>query len=239
MKNFLGALAFAAAFTFAQSASALIITATLDSFESTPITVAGVGTGGGRGSFTLTGSDVAIPTSLASVLDASFQAVCLEPDSFVTTGTEYRFLVTDLAFAPTTMGGMGAAREALVETVLGRVGATTVEALDLTGVGLATAMLYEAGYESAVNALDLTAGTAVVTGTGSAGAQVALTSADPLVTSVDAFALINLGPVGASTRAVFEGQDFVVFTASAVPSPVPLALMGIGMLGLVGLRKKA
>ena len=238
MKNFLGALAFATAFTFAQSASALIITATLDSFESTPISVSGIGTGGGRASFTLTGSDAVIPTNLSSVLDASFQAVCLEPNEFISTGVEYQFLVTDLAFAPTATGGMGVAREALVEAVLGRLGVTTVEAMDLTRVGAVTGLVYEAGYEASANPLDLGAGTAVVTGVGTAEAQVALASFDPQLTNVDAFALINLGPVGGfTTRTVFQGQDFVVTQASVVPSPGPLALMGFGMLGLVGLRK--
>ena len=228
----------AAALLFSAQAQALIITATLDSFESTPITVSSVGTGGGRGTFTLTGSDVVIPTNLASVLDASFQAICLEPDSFVTTGVEYRFLVTDLSFAPTTTGGMGAAREAIVEAVLGRLGVTTVEAMDLTRVGAVTGLVYEAGYESAVNALDLGAGTAVVTGVGTADAQVALAGVNPALTNVDAFALINLGPAGGiATRNVFEGQDFVVTTFNVVPSPGPLALMGLGLLGLAGVRK--
>jgi hypothetical protein len=241
MKDFLGALAFATAFTFAQSASALIIEARLDSFESTPITVAGVGTGGGRGTFTLLGSDSVVPSNLASILDASFQAICLEPDSYITTGLTYSFFVTDLQFAPTTTGGMGAAREAAIEDALGRIGMTDVESLDLLGVSTVTAGVYEAGYESAVNALDLTSGTAVVTGAGAADAQAAIDGVgaySTMLTSVDAFALINLGPSGGfSSRTVFEGQDFMVTTASAVPSPAPLALFGMGMLGLVGMKR--
>ena len=240
MRNLLGALAFTAAFVWAQHASALIITATLDSFESTPQTVAGVGTGGGRGTFTLTGSDVPISAPLASILDDSFQAVCLEPEQFVTVGQSYQFRVTDLAFAPTSpnsTGGMGAVREALVENALGRQGVTTVEAMSLAGVAAATALVYEAGYESAVNSLDLTAGTAVVTGSGAVPAQNSLSGA--LVTNVDAYALINIGPGGFGTRSVWEAQDFFVTVAETVPSPGPLALMGLGLLGLMRLRGQA
>lgn len=237
MRNFLGALAFATGFFFAQHASALIITAKLDAFQSVPQTIQGVGTGGGRGTFSLIGSDAPIAGDLAEILDASFQAVCLEPDSFITTGQTYNFAVVDLAFAPTNgvPGGMGAVREGLVEKALGRQSVTTMEDLSVAGVAAVTALVYEAGYESAVNGLDLTAGTAIVTGSGAPAAQASL-SGNPL-TEVNAWALINLGPAGRRTRTVFEGQDFMVTVGSPVAAPGVMALFGIGLLGMARVFK--
>ncbi len=78
--------------------------------------------------------------------------------------------------------------------------------------------------------MDLTAGTAVVTGPGAAAAQASILGG-PVLTQVDAFALINLGPAGGfRARSVFEGQDFMVTTT--VPTPAPMALFGLGLIGL-------
>lgn len=240
MRNLVGAIAFAFGFSFAQHAAALTIDATLTGWEATPHTVAGVGTGGGRGQFSLVGSDAPITGALASVLDAQFYAVCMEPDQLVNIGATYRFNVVDLAFAPTSPAstqGMGAAREAAIETVLGRFGVTTVDDMSLTAVGRATALVYEAGYESAVNALDLTAGTAVVTGPQAGSVQVAL-GGGPVLTDVDAFALINVAQIGGfGVRTVYEAQDFMITTVN-VPEPGTIAMLGLGLLGLGYVRSK-
>lgn len=231
------ALLAAAIFTIAQSASALVITATLDSFEATPHTVVGVGTGGGRGNFTLVATDSPVPTTLSGILDQSFAAFCLEPNELVTVGQTYNFLVTDLADGPTSTGPMGVAREILVEVILGRLGVTTVEAMSLAGVSAATALTYEAGYEAAANPLDPVGGTAVVTGAGVPDVTLAL-AGGPQITDVDAYAMLNIGLVGApATRSLFTGQDFVVTTFNAVPIPGTLALLGLGLLGLTRVRK--
>lgn len=54
-------------------------------------------------------------------------------------------------------------------------------------------------------------------------------------TSYQAWALLNNGRV--NTRGVYRGQDFVFFEPQNVPEPMPLALMGLGMLGFIGVRK--
>lgn len=238
IRSMLGAMAFAALFFSAQHAAAVIITAKITAFENHPATVAGVGTGGGIATFSLVGSDAPIVGELSSIIDASFQAICLEPDSFISVGQTYDFLLTDLGAAPTVTGGMGAAREVLIEEILGRAGLVSVESLTSAQASAMTALLYEAGYEAAGNALDLSTGTAVVTGAGAPLASSYVASIGPKLFDVDAFALINLGPTGTSAFSVFEGQDFAVWTASPVPAPGALALIGVGFLGLVALRKR-
>ena len=245
IRNLLGALAFTACFAFAQSAAALVIQAKLTGFESTPMTVSGVGTGGGRGTFELLGADGPIPVGFEDILDASFQAVCLEPDSFVTVNQTYNFAVTDLAFAPTSAastGGMGAAREQFFEGLVSLGGFESVEALTGSQVFSATGMVYELGYETLGNTPDLLAGDTLISGPGTLAGQTLVTQylgGARGALEVDALALINLGPVGPSTFSVFEGQDFVVWNSRTVPTPGALALMGLGMIGLVAVRKRA
>ena len=246
MPYFIQAALAATLFCIAQSANALIVSVTLDSFEATPVTVTGVGTGGGRGNFTLNAANDVIPEQLANILDGEFSAICLEPNSFISTNQEYRFAVVPLAEGPTLgTGSMGPARQAAVEALIGRLGLGDASEINLQTVALMTAVLYEAGYEALINPLDVYNGVSVLSGNGTADAQLALNLAQPPMVDADAYALINLGPTNAiATRSVFEGQDFAVWTTSVntVGAPGIMALFGIGLMGLAGiirLREKA
>ena len=238
MPYFIQAALAAALFCIAQSANALIITAKLNNFESTPVTVSGIGTGGGRGTFDLISSTAPVSADLSSILDASFQAICLEPDSFITTGETYNFAVVDLAFAPTTTGGMGAARELLLEHIFGQLGIESVEDMTTMQVYRATALAYEAGYEDPINAMNMASGSAILSGLGVTEAQTALFNPATSTLDINAYALINLGYAsGPATRSVFEGQDFMVFSATEVGAPGVMALFGIGLMGLAGIKR--
>lgn len=239
MKHLLGALTFTVAFAFAQHAAALTIEARLDSFESTPVSAAGIanGSGGGRANFTITGGDSLVGTDV-DFLGTQFSALCLEPQEFISTNTTYRFSVVDLSAAPTSRpGGMGAGNAQWVDNFIRATGLTNVESI-ASGAGLAAMQMvaWEAAFETAgvfnrdAGLQTITAGGGSVSANGVVNALEA-TINGPALTGVESYALLNTGIVGGiGTRALFRGQDFMVF--EAVPTPAPMFLFGLGLMGL-------
>lgn len=228
----------AAALLFSAQAQALTIFASLDSFEGSDASINGGSPGGGRGTFSIVGGD-ALPQELAFLQDApTFEAICLEPQEFVSTGVTYVFNVVDLEAAPTNPGAMGAASATAFLEVMEFAGHTRVE--DITGVqqlSMAQIAAWEAAQELGPT-FDVAAGTAVVTGAGQGDVLSAQAVFDGS-TGLDGWGLLNVGTIGAiSTRTLYTAQDFVVFNET-VPTPGVLALMGLGLLGLVGVRRKA
>nr|MDJ0792550.1 hypothetical protein [Acidimicrobiia bacterium] len=81
-----------------------------------------------------------------------------------------------------------------------------------------------------VGPFDPTAGSAMVTGAGQANVVAASLLFDGL-TDLDGWGLRNVGIAGRpSFRTLYTGQDFAVF--NFVPTPAPLALFGLGLMGL-------
>ena len=238
MKNLIGATAFAVAFTFAQGAAALTIHAKLTAFEGTDASVNGGAPGGGIGTFEIVGGDALTP-NLSFLQDApSFEAICLEPQEFVTTGVTYQFQIVDLADAPTNPGAMGANSATAFLEVMEFAGFSRVE--DITGatpISYAQVAAWEAAQELGPT-FDVTAGTAVVTGAGQPDVITAQGVFDG-VTGLEGYGLLNVGVVGQpQLRTVYRGQDFGVF--NEVGAPGVMALFGIGLLGMARvLRGKA
>ncbi len=238
MKHLLGALAFTVAFTFAQHAAALTIFAKLESFEDAGVSFNGGTPGGGIGTFSIQGGD-ALPASLAFLQDApTFEAICLEPQEFVSTGVTYIFDVVDLSAAPTNPGPMGALKATAFLEAMELGGFDRVE--DITGatdLGYAQIAAWEAAQEL-VGPFDPTAGTAVVSGPGQGNVILSSFLFDG-ITDLDGWGLRNVGVVGPSLRTVYTGQDFAVF--NNVPTPAPMFLFGLGLiaLGYASRKKKA
>lgn len=232
-------------------AHAYIITAELDQFTSRSATIAGIGTGGGIGEFTVIGTDAG--SSGDPILDLifadgeTFLAFCLEPEEYVSRGITYQFELVDLALAPTSSnaGPMGATGEKWIEKVLSYTSYGNVDEL-VAGSTVSRqhafqAALYEAGYEDPIAAtFDFGAGDAVVTSAGALGAdltsdQVNANSFVPQASldEVNSYGLLNIASEGPGTRSLYTGQDFMVFTrAESVPEPDLAALMGLGLMGL-------
>jgi hypothetical protein len=214
-----------------------LIDARLTSFQSSDAIVNGVGPSGGIGTFQLlssvTGTDV-------DFLGAEFMAQCLEPDEYVAVGDTYRFEVVDLAQAPTsTQGGMGALKAGWLESIMGGLGFGSVEdvfaadAVVRSAIQMAT---YEAVYEQS-GTFSFTGGSTVLQGSGLAQTAAVQTALGGPVT-LDGFALLNRGLLSApDSRSLFRGQDFAVYNERSIPSPTPLALFGLGLLGMAGARK--
>lgn len=211
-------------------AGASFIDARLVSFQSTDANLNNTGPAGGIGTFELltdaTGTDV-------DLLGQTFMAQCLEPNEHVSVGNSYTFSVVALADAPTArIGGMGATNARWLELIMAGLGFESVDdvasasAVTRSAVQMAT---YEASFESS-GVFDYAAGSATLTGSGLA-ASGDIVSALGASTLLEGFALLNIGIAGApATRSIFTGQDFAVFNAAEVPTPLPLALMGIGLL---------
>lgn len=230
------------------AAQAIIIEASYSSFISRTSTIAGVGSGGGYGKFTVTSAPAATGDPLLdNLFSGEFLAYCLEPDETVSRNVTYSFELVDLASAPTSpsSGPMGTKGRDWIERI---IAATNYGTVDELVAGATTAReytfqmaLYEAGYETktaaAMFAFD--AGDTVISSVGSTAVDnaVHVTRANNVAldtSGVNTYALLNLGRTDARTTNV--GQDFFLFTRT-VPEPAPLALIGLSLLGL-GLTRK-
>ena len=228
-------LLLAALLVFAHQAAALTIHATLDSFEGTDASINGGTPGGGIGTFSIVGGDALTP-NLAFLQDApTFEAICLEPQEFVTTGTTYIFDVVDLKDAPTNPGPMGALKATRFLEVMEISGFSRVE--DITGavpVSLAQIAAWEAAQELGPT-FDVTAGSAILTGVGRPDVVLAQGLFDG-TTGLEGYGLRNIGILGGpALRTVYRGQDFAVFRTTPVATPSVMALLGLGLF-LLGRR---
>ena len=223
------------------AATALTIDAKLTGFQNSDVRLNGGAPAGGIGTFELM-TDVT--GTAADFLGGSFLAACLEPNEFVSVGNSYQFEFVDLSDAPTSVaGGMGLAAEAVVERIMTGLGwdsVADVVAAGLVGVSAMGMVLYEAAFETGP-LFDWTAGTAQVTGSGSALAGAVASHATSVATpTVEAYGLLNVASIPA-TRSIFTGQDFVVMQAAeeqvSAPGAALLMALGLGLLGVTRITR--
>ncbi len=211
------------------NAYALTIFAKLESFEGANTSFNGGSPGGGIGTFSIQGGDT-LSSNLAFLESApTFEAICLEPQEFISTGQTYVFNVVPLSAGPTNPGPMGVTKATAFLEAMEIGGFNRVE--DITGanaINFAQIASWEASQEL-VGGFDPTAGSAVVSGIGQ-GDVVAASLLFDGNTNLDGYALLNIGVVGPSLRTLYTGQDFAVF--NNVPTPAPLFLFGLGLIGV-------
>jgi hypothetical protein len=188
-----------------------------------------VGTTTGEFSFTQTGgNDVG--------LDSTFYAFCIEPREFVSQGSTYTYDLTTLDQGTTNIGGMGAAKAALISELLGRYYPDFTVALDAEHASAIQIAIWEIVRETS-GTLDVSAGNVIFA---SPADPAALALAQTYLSSLD-----GTGPMLNNIYALDEvgAQDVVVQiqgsqTESPAPEPVTFATMGAALIGLALLLRR-
>lgn len=175
-------------------------------------------------------------------IDSEFYSMCIEPNEYLQSG---KFELVDLALAPSSPGPMGAVKAAAIERIISGAGWLDFGEL-LADKEMLTAMsmlLWEAGSDPG-NPISRSAGNFTIAsnvlGAETKADLIQAFLADPQF-KVDAYAMVGYKTDRHGNRVYSNKQDFVLYRVTQfetnVPTPAPLALMGLGLIGMIGARK--
>jgi len=165
-----------------------------------------------------------------SGLAATFVAFCIEPREFVSGGSTYTYNLVPLDQGTTNIGGMGAAKAALLDELFGRYYPTFGAPLDAEHASALQIATWEIVRELPANPLNVSSGNISFRNPQDAPA---LTLAQTYLSSLN-----GQGPMAANLAALDEvgAQDVVVQLlpghALAAPEPASYATAGLALVGL-------
>jgi len=165
-------------------------------------------------------------------LGGTFYAFCIEPREFISPGQVVTYQWSALQDGTTNIGGMGAAKAALIDELFGRYQPQlngTISDLQASALQIS---IWEIVRETS-GSLDVYSGTTRYSNPGDALEASALTLAERYVTSLN-----GTGPKLSNLFALDNNGVQDVLVQTNAPEPGTYAMLGAGLLALGGLSRK-